>query len=142
IGPFFGEVSRAFADDPGLGVVGCYDTWAWGELRSFTPWDRQVPRVARRVSVWKRPQRRTPIIRLALSGRHAEIRRMIIAAQARGYRPGEHCLGGAYAVGAQLLAELERSGLLGRPELWVDAPLSEDVVMGLCTRHLGFHMRG
>jgi hypothetical protein len=55
-----------------------------------------------------------------------------------GYRLGEHCLGGAYAVSAPAARALAGAGVLEDPLITVGTELGEDVVLGLLVRAAGF----
>lgn len=112
---------------------------------------------ARDLSLWRRQlllgcspvQMRTggarPYIKLALSGRAARqrqfLRDAVRRARRHGYRLGEHCLGGAYGISAQLARTLFSEGALRDPTITCGTGLGEDVVLGLITRAAGFELR-
>ena len=134
IAPFADAVRRAL---DGHGVVGSYDVMSNGHVRSWDWWPPLLERAARAVQVF-RPPKGSLVPRVARKRRadRRMARRVLAEAVARGYEPGAHCLGGAYAVSSALL---ERHDLLSwRP--WVGADLGEDVVVGVLAGAAGVRM--
>jgi hypothetical protein len=134
IAPFADAVRRAL---DGRGIVGSYDVMSNGRVRTWDWWPPLLERAARPVQVF-RPRPGSILPRVALKRRRDRrmARRVLREAVARGYQPGAHCLGGAYAVSPALLA---RDDLLSwRP--WVGSDLGEDVVVGVLAGAAGLPM--
>jgi len=152
IGPVSETVTAAFAADPQLGMVGCYDRECDGSVRDFTDnWARTVRKYRMPISVWpgqlvparfrRWPKVPGSLFRSSLLGVGRERRRLIERAQANGYQLGEHCQGGAYAISMRAVRAMNTEGLLDC-RLWRGTVLTEDVVMGIQVRALGFSMAG
>src|SRR5439155_9046140 len=107
IAPFAEAVRRALGDH---GVIGSYDVMSNGRVRTWYWWPPLLERAARPVQVY-RPPRGSLRPRVTLRRRRDRriARTVLHLAKARGYTPGSHCLGGAYAVSGALL---ERRDLL------------------------------
>jgi hypothetical protein len=56
---------------------------------------------------------------------------------ANGYVAKEYCQGGAYVLPSRTVERMARRGYLAAPEIWLDAPVPEDVMMGMYTRAVG-----
>jgi hypothetical protein len=69
--------------------------------------------------------------------RHRQIRRDARRAIDNGYVAKEYCQGGAYVLPFRTLERMARRGYLDAPEIWVEAPVPEDVMMGMYTRAVG-----
>ena len=65
------------------------------------------------------------------------MRRQVRRALDAGYIPGENVLGGAYALGGDIIRSMHQSGALDDPSLWLDTMLGEDVLLSMLTRWLG-----
>jgi hypothetical protein len=72
-----------------------------------------------------------------LWGPAAVLRRRIVAARRAGYRDGEHCLGGAYAVPGRFLERMAARGWFDDWPAWVPFDIGEDVCVGLYVRAVG-----
>jgi hypothetical protein len=97
-------------------------------------------KLARTLALWRQTRLgNAPALQVGLWGRDRIIRDTIRAAHARGYRAGEHCQGGAYAVSAAGLAALGTQGMLDDPCVWLRTPVPEDHTMALCIRAAGLH---
>lgn len=132
IGPVSKELRVAFTDHR-VGIVGSYTHTCTGAQREWTGWKTKLVRAQLPVSLVPNRTIRPRSIKAARS-----VRDLLTRARANGYELGEHCLGGAYAIGPALLA---RGDLFDwRP--WVGTGLSEDVVLGLLTAVAGLTMRG
>ena len=137
IAPFVDKIARAFEAAPGTGMLGSYDMTCNGARRSFVRWGRRVAKLGAPLAVWRKPPRRLRHVQVNLWGRRAIVRRHIQAALAQGYERGTHCLGGAYAVRAEMLRRMAARGYLEDPLLWLDSACGEDVMMGIYTRAVG-----
>jgi hypothetical protein len=137
IAPFGEKIARAFQASPGVGMVGSYDMCCDGTRRSFVQWSRRVAKLAAPVALWRKPRRRWRHVQVNLWGRRAIVRRHIQAALAQGYERGTHCLGGAYAIEAEMLRRMAQRGYLDDPLLWLHSECAEDVMLGIYTRAVG-----
>lgn len=134
IGGYRQAIGERFAADPRLGMIGAYELEAHGEVRDWTIHHRALDELTRRL-VWRRPRHTLRTWNAPLKRR---ARRLLSEARERGYRPGEHCLGGGYAVSRRFLDAAADAGLMNDPMLWCAADLPEDVMVGLHVRALGF----
>lgn len=134
IAPYRDRVLTRFAEDPGLGIVGAYETEADGKVRDWSVHTESLALLTRRFD-WRHPR---GSIRTWNNPLKARARSLLAAAQANGYRTAEHCLGGGYAVSRLLLDAMASAGFLDDPGLWAMADLPEDVMVGLHARALGF----
>ncbi len=139
IAPFAEKIQSAFVADPSLGIVGAYDRSPDGSTRDWSRWPPVIRRGTWAVN-WA-PRTRAigwlPRIRPRVQRRLA--RNVIGAALANpSYELGAHCLGGAYAVSAALLAHAPS----WEWPMWAHTGLAEDVVLGLLCAAAGKTMRG
>jgi hypothetical protein len=140
IAPFADRLAAAFARRPGVGVLGSYERVCNGHVRQFPVWEPALRKLSHRVSVWRHPARRGRYLQVALSGRRAAVREEIHAALANGYRWGEHCQGGGYAMSRALLDRLAALGMLDDALRWRDTRIGEDVMVGVLTRAAGLRL--
>lgn len=132
IGPYRQRLVASFQRNPKLGMVGAHRTTPRGQARDFFTHGDSLRAITRRFD-WRHPRASLREWRDPLKAR---VRGLLGAAQANGYEPGEHCLGGGYAVSRRLLDEMAAAGHLDDPSLWLQADLPEDVTVGL---HVGAH---
>jgi hypothetical protein len=142
IAPFADRLAAAFARRPGVGVLGSYERVCNGHVRQFPVWEPALRKLSQRVSVWRHPARRARYVQIAVSGRRAAVRDEIRAALANGYRWGEHCQGGGYALTRALLDRLAARGMLDDPLRWRDTRIGEDVMVGVLARAAGLRLDG
>jgi hypothetical protein len=142
IAPFAGQIARLFHDDPQAGMAGAYRFTPNGEARDFTPWRELTSDLA---SAWigdrarqARAGRQSPF---ALHGAPAAMRRVAQQALRQGYEPGENLQGGAYAISIRTVCEMDKSGLLADPLIWLHTALGEDVLVPMQTKAAGFGLR-
>lgn len=143
IGDFRPALETAFGE-PTLGLCGaCERSLPGGALRDVSLWRRQLILACLPVQIRTAPGR--PWIAVHLRAPRARQRRYLaralIAARRHGYRLGEHCLGGAYAVSASAARALLDGGALDDPTITLGTGLSEDVVLALLVRSAGFRLR-
>lgn len=119
------DALELFSREPGVGLLGSYRVTCTGGTRSF---DWPAGLLARETSALR--GRRHPRLRRALRGLRA-------AADAHGYEPGEHCLGGAYFLRGDCLARMHQQGWLGDP-VFAASRLGEDHLVGLLVRAAGY----
>jgi hypothetical protein len=142
IGDFRPRIERAFSDQR-AGILGACDRNRPGDApRDLRGWRRRLLMYCLPVQV--RLAGRQPRLVAALGGPPARQRRFLAAAvrdaRHHGYRLGEHCLGGAYAVSAAAARALAGAGMLENPLITAGTGLGEDVVLGLLVRAAGFDL--
>jgi hypothetical protein len=142
IGPFARELAAAFRARPELGIVGSYDRSCTGGTRDWSMWRKPV--LANALPVPARLTREDGPTRIARSDPRAAARRarQLGRAVTHGYRLGEHCLGGAYAVSGAFASWLAEDSNLRESTGWLESTLGEDVVLGLVARSAGFELDG
>jgi hypothetical protein len=72
-----------------------------------------------------------------MMARHPRIRLHARRAIRNGYAAKEYCQGGAYALPFRTLERMAALGYFASPEIWVEAPVPEDVMMGMYARAAG-----
>lgn len=139
IAPFASSLRSAFANDPGLGIVGAFDLAAAGGRRDWSIWRTPIRRARWPIRVFRDRGGLLPRVAVLSSTERRSLRSVVRSASANpSYSLGAHCLGGSYAVSSRLFA---RKDLLDwRP--WIRTHLSEDVVLGLLCAAAGLRMRG
>lgn len=134
IGPYRERILSYFRGDPNLGMAGAYETEADGVARDWSVHHESLRLLSRRFD----PRHPRGSLRTWSDPLKARVRALNRAARGNGYRLGEHCLGGGYAVSRALLDAMASAGHLDDPMLWLEADLPEDVMVGLHVRALGF----
>ena len=139
IDAFSRRVVEAFRRQPETGIMGAYQFSPASDRESSSA--PALEKLMRQWAVW----RQTPLGGMALQvgylGRYGRIRDVIRRALLNGYRLGEHCSGGGYAVSMRAVRALEREGFLDDPLLWLKTPLGEDTVLSLCVQAAGFSIQ-
>ena len=141
IGPFADKAAAFLRANPAVGLLGLHDRHCSGESRSFVPWNRAIMNHALPVGI-RRTTSNGRRLRWQLFNAFGAQRRVISLARANGYLWGEHCLGGAYLVRGQTVADLHARGLLRHACFWRDSLIGEDVIVGLYVKAAGWTMRG
>lgn len=138
IAPFVRRVASSLAD-PGAGMAGTFSRHCDGRIREVDRWDFRVRRRRFPVRPFREGDAADGRLRLkhSLWGSSAVVRRRIAAARRHGYRYGEHCLGGAYAVSGEFLTRMGARGWFGDWPAWVPLDLGEDVCIGVYVRAVG-----
>jgi cellulose synthase/poly-beta-1,6-N-acetylglucosamine synthase-like glycosyltransferase len=132
VAPFVDRVAAALDTDR-AGMAGTYRQHCDGSERSVEPWDHRVGR--RRFHI--RPFREEgfgigPVrVRQAIWGEGAVVRRRIAEARRNGYRYGDHCLGGGYAVSRHFLERMAERGWFADWHAWIPYDIGEDVCIGI-----------
>lgn len=131
IAAFFERLAAFFEHRPGIGMTGAFDRTPNGTRRDFGPHAPTVRRLYRlvRPSWWA--------LWVTADGASRTLGEHVVAAVTNGYRFGEHCLGGGYAVSPELLRRMLARGYFDDPSLWIPIDCSEDVMMGMYTRAVG-----
>jgi hypothetical protein len=132
IGPVSKKLRMILADQR-VGIVGSYTHTCTGAQREWAGWKSKLLRAQLPVAMVPNRTIRPRSIKAARSARN-----LLTRARANGYELGQHCLGGAYAIGEGLLA---REDLLDWHP-WVRTGLGEDVVLGLLVAAAGLTLRG
>lgn len=117
---------KAFADSPGVGLLGSYKVGPDGKIRDFSPAARKL-RAEEGLRGLIHPRCR------------ASVRYYARLARENGYVAGEHALGGAFIHSHQAASALHRKGWLYQPQL-APTRLCEDHLMGLMTLAAGFRI--
>jgi len=131
IGPFVEKLSKLIENEPSVGMIGAYDKTPSGTPRDISKNAATVREMHQGNSVLRR------VRNLASNDPQATISRHISAAIKNGYRYGEHCLGGAYAVSQILVSRMKRDRYLDSPALWLPIDCPEDVMVGIYTKAVG-----
>jgi hypothetical protein len=142
IAPFAQKLHELFASDRSIGIAGAFTHTPNGVERDISKWKRLVTDLA---SYWVPPWRAARAGRkfpLSLFGKPARMREIVSAAFVKGYMAGQHCTGGAYAVTADALIDVNNARLFDRPLLWLDTAMSEDVLMSMFVRSTGRSLTG
>lgn len=136
INAFSKRVSDGFRRQPELGIMGAYQ-FSPGSARdrSSAP---ALEKLLRQWTVWRRTPLGGMTVQVGVLGRYGRIRNVIRRALLNGYRLGEHCSGGGYAMSMRAVRALREEGLLNDPLLWLKTPLGEDTVISICVQAAGF----
>lgn len=136
IDAFSDRVAHEFRCRPELGLLGAYQfSPAWDRDRSSAP---ALEKLLRQWAVWRRTPLGGMAVQVGCLGRYGCIRNVIRRALLNGYRLGEHCSGGGYAISMHAVRALKKEKLLDDPLLWLKTPLGEDTVLALCVQAAGF----
>lgn len=144
IGPFAEKISAQFAAFSRIGMIGTVRDPNLGEqpLEFVKPLGRIVDKLLKQFTVWRRtPLGGGPAVQIALWGRYRLMRDTIREAFINGFRVGEHCYGGGYALSRPCVEALAARGLLGRPRVWLSTPLVEDFLISLCVKSVDFGLK-
>jgi hypothetical protein len=121
------SAERAFAADPGLGLLGSYRLGPDDGQRDFS-WAASQIRAAAGLRGLARPRCR------------AALRRYHQLARAQGYVDGEHVLGGAYVHRYAAIGEIYRRGWLADPWPLRQAPVGDDHLISMLTVAAGYRI--
>ena len=112
-------------------MVGAYRKTPEGLTRTWGYHAATIGRMLRPGFDWRRPIR--SLIELRTEAGTAPppeaALRVLRAAVANGLDPGEHCLGGGYAVSRDALDRMADAGYLADPMVWANVDLAEDVMV-------------
>ncbi|MCL4250844.1 MAG: glycosyltransferase [Anaerolineae bacterium] len=117
------EAIAYLADHPNVGMLGDFPHSEQGY-----DWPRQL--IKRQLS---------PIGWLTRPGRHAMLKRLVDAAQSKGYKLGEHVIGGASILSPLFIQKLNEQGWLLRDEIY-RLKLQEDHLFSLLCRAVGMEI--
>jgi hypothetical protein len=114
-------------------MAGAYSLTPNLTLRDWTAHARTICQMVRPVPFdWREPLRS-----LTAAPPDDRVARLILTALDRGYEPGEHCLGGGYALPRTLLDRMAAAGHLDEPMSWMNVDMAEDVMVGVHVRAAG-----
>lgn len=135
INPFRNKIARVFDSHDALGMLGAHTLTPNGTTRKWHHHGETVMRLYKTQFDWRQP------LRGLRQQPETEMTRLIAAALANQYNPGEHCLGGGYAVSRGALDRMKRSGYLENPlPRWMNVDMAEDVMIGLHVRAVGMKL--
>jgi hypothetical protein len=135
IAPFAEKIERVFNANPDVGMIGAYDRTPNGDARDISNNAANIEGLYRGDGLVRKLKTRFGSDEQAIISRH------IGEALKHGYRFGEHCLGGAYAISGDLPRRMRAGGYLDDPGLWLPIDCPEDVMVGLYTKAVGLrHM--
>jgi hypothetical protein len=138
INRFAEKVAAKVRDCPQAGVLGTYQfSPAKMKDRTSTP---ALEKLLRQFSIWRRTPAGGMAVQMAFWGKYKRMRNVLRQAVLNGYRLGEHCAGGGYAVPMACIRALRIQGLLDDPVLWLQAPLGDDPLLGLLCSAAGFRL--
>ncbi|MBW0001641.1 MAG: hypothetical protein JO015_21300 [Verrucomicrobia bacterium] len=136
IDAFSERVLEAFQRRREMGIMGAYQFSPASDRESSSA--PALEKLLRQWAVWRRTPLGGTALQVGFLGRYGRIRNVIRRALLNGYRLGEHCSGGGYAMSMRAVRALETEGLLDDPLLWLKTPLGEDTVLSLCVQAVGF----
>jgi hypothetical protein len=139
INEFSEQVAAKFEELPQVGILGTYQfNPARMKDRSSAP---ACEKLLRQFTVWRRTPAGGPAVQMAFWGKYKRRRQVLRQAILNGYRLGEHCAGGGYAMSLACARALHAQGWLGDPLLWLQVPLGEDSVSALLAAAAGYQVK-
>ncbi|MBW0000204.1 MAG: hypothetical protein JO015_13970 [Verrucomicrobia bacterium] len=143
IRPFAEKISRQFAAVSRIGMIGTVRNPELGDQarEAVKPMGRVLDKLSKQFTVWRRTPLGRPAVQIALWGRYRLIRDTIREAFINGFRVGEHCYGGGYALSRPCIEAFAARGLLARPRIWLRTPLVEDLLISLCVKSVDFDLK-
>jgi hypothetical protein len=140
IAPFRQRILALLDRDGSIGMIGAYSRAPGGGSRDWSPHHRPIATLSRHPLLHRllALRRRTPQRVVIPAEVNGHMHTLVHAASRHGYTPGEHCLGGGYALNATLLDRMAALGWLDTAPLWAMIDLPEDVMVGLHVRATGF----
>jgi hypothetical protein len=143
IGPFSQKVTDCFRQHPHVGMLGSIrqanGTEPEGER--IKPLAGAIDKLLKQVTIWRATPVGGPAVQMALWGNYRTIRDTIRNALMNGFRIGEHCYGGGYALSRECVKAFAKAGLLANPRIWLPTPLVEDLTISMCTKAVDFHLK-
>lgn len=136
IAPFATRLEKLFTDSAQLGMVGAYKRTPNGTARDWSGHAKVLKRTFEPPQLdWRHPLASTRARAAFRPPAAADVYQL--ARKSGAYDPGEHCMGGGYAVSRTLLDRLAAARLLAEPMRWTGIDLPEDVTVGMHTRAVG-----
>jgi hypothetical protein len=136
---FSGQIKTRFREQPRIGMLGQYLS---GPNKEYgAPF---LEKLLRQFAFRYRVSGGIPMLQVAFWGRFKRMRDTIRSALLEGYRLGEHCQGGGYAISRSCLEAFESKGLFDDPCSWLyfSEPLGEDRIVSMCAVAGGFLLQG
>jgi hypothetical protein len=115
------DAIRCFHRHPEFGSIGTYKKECGGERRFFFGNGRQLLLEISDEHLFEYPSHRPGVMLL---------RKVFRKSRKNGYKPGEHCQGGAHFISRECIAKLRENKLLSRREIWWSQQ-EDDVIFGL-----------
>jgi hypothetical protein len=142
IGPFSQKVAECFRQYPHVGMIGSIrdPNVLEPEGERMKPLAGAIDKLLKQVTVWRATPAGGLTVQVAFWGHYRTIRDTIRHAIMNGFRIGEHCYGGGYALSPECVRAFAQAGLLTDPRIWLPTPLVEDVIVSMCTKSVGFHL--
>ena len=138
INPFRQRLCDLFDASPLVGNAGAYTRTPENLERTWEYHATTIRLLLRRGFNWRHPIQ--SLKRLQRPAAPAAVVDAIRAAMRRGYDPGEHCLGGGYAVSRAMLDRMGGAGYLADPAAWMEVDMAEDVMVGMFARAVGMEL--
>jgi hypothetical protein len=138
INPFRKRLGGLFDASPSVGMAGAYTRTPEDLTRTWQHHAATVTRMLRPGFDWRHA------IRTWIDRHHPPAPPVVVdairTAMRRGYDPGEHCLGGGYALSRAMLDRMAEAGYLADPQAWMEVDMAEDVMVGMFTRAVGMEL--
>ena len=143
IAPFSETICAEFRKDPAIGILGQVRDPSTPERQceQMTPLGYAMDKLMQQLTIWRKTPLGPPKLQIGLFGDSRVIRNTLRFAFVKGARVGEHCYGGAYAISRPCCEDLDQSGLLRKPTIWLRTPLPEDILISFCTQSLGYSLK-
>ncbi len=136
VAPFVAQVNGKFAACPQAGILGTYQfSPAQRTEATSTP---ALEKLLRQFTIWRRTPAGGPALQLAFWGKYKRVRNVLRQAIMNGYRLGEHCAGGSYAISMPCVRALQAAGLLDDPTRFLQVPLGDDPLLALLAAAAGY----
>jgi hypothetical protein len=100
-----------------------------------------IDKLLKQVTVWRATPAGGAAVQIAFWGHYKTIRDTIRHAIMNGFRIGEHCYGGGYALSWSCVKAFVKAGLLADPRIWLPTPLVEGIIVSMCTKAVDFHLK-
>lgn len=136
IGPFAERITRAFAENPDVGIIGMHyhdgqadpacRTGGWKQTMSKMYWRHLIP-----FDYYAKRPKGERFVWNSQDPDRQRRRKTLIAAKKSPWHFGEHCQGGGYAISYRCLRAISEAGLLTPATTWGLTNLSEDVSMSM-----------
>jgi hypothetical protein len=142
IRPFSRKVVDCFRQYPHVGMAGSVrdPNVLDREGERMKPLAGAIDKLLKQVTLWRATPAGGAAVQIALWGKYRTIRDTIRHAFMNGFRVGEHCYGGGYALSWNCVKAFAKAGLLADPRIWLPTPLVEDVIISMCTKSVDFHL--
>jgi hypothetical protein len=141
IAPFADKITSFFLDRPRVGLAGSYSRYPNGGTHpSLNIWAPMIEPYTFRFRLYRNRFGLPLHARAALFGRARRRRLFLRRALANGYRPGEFCSGGGYAVSRALMDSLRDDADFADSLLFRGTRITEDNMMAVACRAAGLEL--